>query len=527
LSKKTWILVAAVIGSGIVFLDSTVVNIALPEIGRDLESDLFGVLEGQSYIYYGYLLSLSALLILAGALADFFGRKRLFVIGLVGFGVTSVMCGLAPNLDLLILARVLQGAAGAILVPGSLAIISSCFDGEEEGRAFGVWAGASAATTIFGPALGGFLVSAVSWRAVFLINVPLILFGLWVTARHVPESRDESAHGRFHWSGAIAIAIAVGGLTFGAIRGEAQDWSGAEIYVSLGLGALALVAAPIMMMRARNPLIPPKLFRSRNFTVTNISTLVIYGALYVAFQYNALYMIGTLDYNELGYGLAVIPGSLFLAFFSARFGALAARLGPRIFMTIGPIIMGIGLLWFARIPVDSEGWRPELSDLGSPVPPAGYVVDVLPALAVFGIGLMVMVAPLTTALMRSVPVKNSGVASAVNNAISRAGPQLVGALLFIAIGASFASALESQPAAERASAEAAVEEISPLNAPPKGASEGLADAIKDASTSAFHTAMIVSAGLCFAGAVVNGAGIRNEDLREESPEEASGPESVA
>ena len=521
MNRKTWILVATVIGSGIVFLDSTVVNIALPEIGRELPSGAFGVLEGQSYVYYGYLLSLSAILILAGALADFYGRRKLFVLGLGGFGVTSVMCGLAPNLDLLVVARILQGAAGAILVPGSLAIISSCFDGEEEGRAFGIWAGASAATTILGPALGGFLVSSFSWRAVFLINIPFILFGLWVTAAHVPESKDESAEGRFHWSGAIAVALAVGGLTFGAIRGEAQDWATAEAYISLVVGAAALVAVPVMMKRSRNPLIPLELFRSRNFTVTNVSTLLIYGALYVVFQFTALFMIGTLGYNELGYGLSVIPGSVFLALFSSRFGALASRFGPRIFMTVGPAIMGLGLLWFARLPRTSESWRAELGDLASLVPPSDYVIDVLPALIVFGIGLMVMVAPLTTALMRSVPVRNSGVASAVNNAISRVGPQLVGALLFVAISASFTAAFES--ASRDVADRAILDEISPLNAPPPGAGRELSVAVEEASTSALHLAVLVSAGLCFLGAAVNGLGIRNEALRNEA---LGGPEAT-
>jgi EmrB/QacA subfamily drug resistance transporter len=510
-----------------VFLDSTVVSVALPEIGRDLPSTTLEVLEGQSYVYYGYLLSLSALLILAGGLADFYGRRKLFGIGMAGFGITSVICGLAPTLDLLVLARVLQGAAGAILVPGSLAIISASFSGEEEGRAFGIWAGASAATTIFGPALGGFLVTSISWRAVFLINVPLVVFGLWATLKHVPESRDESAHGRFHWAGAVAVAIAVGGLTFGAIRGEATDWESAVAFLSLALGAVALVAVPIMMLRASNPLIPPKLFRSRNFTVTNISTLVIYGAIYVTFQFMALYVIGTLGYNELGYGIATIPSSVFLVLFSTKFGTLAARYGPRLFMAVGPAIMGLGLLWFARIPSDSAAWLPELGDPGSLVPPSEYLIDVLPGLVVFGIGLMVMVAPLTTALMRSVPVENSGVASAVNNAISRVGPQLAGALLFIAISASFVAALQDAPVTERGSSNIDVNEISPLNAPPPEAGEELSAAIEDASTSSFSLAMLVGAGLCFAGAAVNAVGIRNEHLREEPSDETVGDQTAA
>src|SRR6476661_67511 len=224
LSFKRWILVAAVLGSGIVFLDSTVVNVALPRIGRDLPRSLFGVLEGQSYVYNAYLLTLSTLLILAGALNDYYGRKRMFLYGLIGFGLTSVLCGVAPNMELLVLFRVLQGAAGAMLVPGSLALITANFSGEEQGRAFGVWAGASAATTVLGPFVGGLLVDTISWRAAFLINVPLVAVALWATYRHVPESRDEQASSEFDWLGALIVGLAVGGLAFGAIYGQERNW---------------------------------------------------------------------------------------------------------------------------------------------------------------------------------------------------------------------------------------------------------------------------------------------------------------
>src|SRR5437016_9983920 len=210
-ARKRWTLVAAILGSGIVFLDSTVVNVALPKIGQQLRSHLFGVLEGQSYVYNGYLLTLSAFLILAGALSDYYGRRRMFVLGLVGFGLTSAACGLAPNLELLILFRILQGAAGALLVPGSLSIITATFAGEERGRAFGLWAGASAATTILGPFVGGLLVEGISWRAAFFLNLPLLVVALYATLGHVPESRDEDASGHFDWLGAAVIFLAVGG----------------------------------------------------------------------------------------------------------------------------------------------------------------------------------------------------------------------------------------------------------------------------------------------------------------------------
>src|SRR6476660_4868836 len=235
MTTKRWILAAAVLGSGIVFLDSTVVNVALPRIGRDLPRLFLGVLEGQSYVYNAYLLTLSALLILAGALNDFYGRRRMFLYGLVGFGATSVLCGLAPNMELLVLFRVLQGAAGALLVPGSLALLTANFSGEEQGRAFGVWAGASGATTILGPFVGGLLVDSISWRAAFLINIPLVLIAVYATARHVQESRDETASSHFGWLGAGVVALAVGGLAFGAIRGQQEEWHGVVAYVSLAI----------------------------------------------------------------------------------------------------------------------------------------------------------------------------------------------------------------------------------------------------------------------------------------------------
>jgi EmrB/QacA subfamily drug resistance transporter len=500
-------LVAVVFGSGIVFLDSTIVPVALPKIGEELSSEVLGRLEAQSYVYYGYLLSLSALLILAGSLTDRFGRKRMFTFGLVGFGVTSALCGLAPNLDLLVVGRVLQGVAGAFLVPGSLAIITSSFKGEEQGRAFGIWAGASAATTILGPVVGGILVSTVSWRAAFLINLPLVAWAIWATLAYVPESRDEEAAGKFHWTGAGVVALAVGGLTFGAIRGEATQWEEATAFVSLAVGVVAAVAFPIVMKRSPHPLVPLELFRSRNFSVTNVSTLLIYGAIYVTFQFLALFMIGVLLYDEIGFGIAGIPTSIFLALFSTKFGTLADRYGPRIFMSLGPAVMGLGLLWFVRTPARSEPWDVDFGDLSTLVPPGDYFVDILPALVVFGIGLMIMVAPLTTALMRSVPERNTGVASAFNNAVSRVGPQLAGALLFILISASFYSSLTEQVPDVDTSNPTFREDVTPLNRVGDSVSGRVEDAATDASTDAFHLAMLVSAGLCFGGAAVNAVGI--------------------
>jgi len=519
---KRWILAAAVLGSGIVFLDSTVVNVALPRIGRDLPRLFLGVLEGQSYVYNAYLLTLSALLILAGALSDFYGRRRMFLYGLVGFGATSALCGLAPNMELLVLFRVLQGTAGAVLVPGSLALLTANFSGEEQGRAFGVWAGASGATTILGPVVGGLLVDTVSWRAAFLINIPLVAVAAWATWRHVPESRDDQASGQFDWIGAIIVGLAVGGLAFGTIYGQQRDWKDPIGYAAIAVGILATIALPLYMTRARHPLIPLGLFRSRNFTVTNISTMLIYGALYVTFYYLALFQQGTIGYSPTAAGVAGIPGTLFLIFFSARFGALAARFGARWFMAAGPLLMAAGVLWFARVPSDSTPWRLEPGSPASYLPPVSYFTDFLPGSILFGLGIMMLVAPLTTALMTSVPVRNSGVASAINNAISRVGPQLAGALIFVFLTANFYAYLASRISAD-VSSEAFRARVSPLNTP---ADPSLIGVVRDASTSSFHIAMVLGAVLLVLGGAVNAAGIVDRAIRKPA-EEAAVPAGAA
>src|SRR6266545_3288383 len=366
---ERWTLFAAILASGIVFLDSTVVTVALPRIGRELPSSLFGVLEGQSYIYNAYLLTLSALLVLAGALNDYFGRRRMFALGLAGFLVTSLLCGVAPSMELLIVFRILQGAAGALLVPGSLALLTATFTGEAQGRAFGLWSGASAATTILGPFVGGMLVDSISWRAAFLINVPLCVIALWATIAFVRESRDESATGSFDWLGAGVVALAVGGLSFGTIYSQQREWRDPLGIAVLAVGALATFALPVLMLTRRDPLIPPALFRSRNFTVTNLSTFLIYGALYVIGYFLTLFVQGTVGYTAAAAGLAFVPSGLFLVLLSSRFGALAGRHGPRRFMAVGPALMCLGVLWYTRIPATTEPWVFAFDDPRTYVPP--------------------------------------------------------------------------------------------------------------------------------------------------------------
>jgi EmrB/QacA subfamily drug resistance transporter len=507
---QRWTLTAAILGSGIVFLDGTIVNIALKRIGQELPTSFLGVFEGQAYVQSGYLAVLAALLIIAGALADVYGRRRIFVIGLLGFGATSILCGIAPSLEFLVLARVLQGAAGALLVPGSLAIITATFDGPARARAFGLWAAATSALTVFGPIVGGLVVDNLSWRLAFLINVPLVAIAVWASIRHVAESRDPNADPRFDWIGAVVGAGAIGGLAFGAIRGQERQWSDNLAWIALAVGVVCLVLFPILMATRPRPLVPLSLFRIRDFAVINLSTFLIYGALYVTFLYTALLYQGTLGYSALAAAVVGFPSGVLLALLSARVGGLVGRFGPRIFLVAGPLIMAAGQLWLARIPATSAPWLAELSNPASLIPPTDVLVDVLPAVILFGIGISLVVAPLTSTLMSSIPTGNSGLGSAINNALSRVGQPLIGALIFVAITASFYSALGAKVPGLDPSDPAVRAAIVPLNPPKANVPAEVAAAAKDASVDAFHLAALVSVGLLVAGAAANGLGLREE-----------------
>lgn len=504
-TQQRWVLTATVLASGAVFLDSTVVNVALPKMGQELKSALFATLEAQSYVYNGYLLTLSALLILAGALCDYYGRKRIYTLGLWGFGLTSGLCALASNMDFLILARVLQGVAGALLVPGALAIIGSSFSKAEQGRAFGIWSAASAATTLLGPLVGGTLVDTIGWRVAFLINIPLVLLALYAL-RHVDESHGAGAAGRFDWLGAATIALAVGGLSYGAIRGQEQNWHDPAAFVALGLGFVAALVFPFQMRRTANPLVPLSLFASRNFAVINLSTFLIYGALYVSGYYQAIFFQGTLGYTALAAGAIGLPIGLLLTLFSARVGLLLGRYSLRFFLTVGPGLMMLGMLWLTRIPSDSSAWQARASFPASLWPSLGYWSDVFPGMLFMAAGLTLLVAPLTTGLMASVSPERTGLGSAINNAVSRVGPQLAGALVFVLITASFYANLQARTGLEVGSAQVRTT-IAPLNKPAPSVNPTNARAAHQASTDAFRLAMGLCAGLLAAGALVNGLGL--------------------
>ena len=508
-AAQRWTLTATVLSSAVVFLDSTVVNVALPRISRDLPSSLFGGLEAQSYVYNGYLLTLSSLLILAGALSDAYGRKRVFGIGLIGFALTSLLCGVAPTMELLIVARLLQGASGALLVPGALALIGAGFAPSEQGRAFGIWSSASAAMTIIGPTVGGVLVDGAGWRWAFLLNLPLLIFALVALSKiEIADSRLEG-DARFDWLGAAVIALAVGGLAFGGIRGQERNWQDVSAFVALGVGTVATLAFVPLMRASSHPLVPLSLFNSRNFAVINLSTFLIYGALYVSGYYQAIFLQGTLGYTALAAGLSGLPTGVLLALFSARVGALSAKYGLRVFLTLGPALMALGILWLARLPEGSSAWTARIADLSSLIPSSGYLTDVLPGLLVFGVGLLLLVAPLTTGLMGSVPQSRTGLGSAINNAISRVGPQLAGAVIFIFITSSFYASLSQQTGLDSNSSTVRAQ-FAPLSAPAGDASPSQQISARAASHGAFSLAMLLCATLLVGGAAVNGLGLQRD-----------------
>ncbi|MDH5244597.1 MAG: MFS transporter [Chloroflexota bacterium] len=508
--RQRWTLVATIIGSGAVFLDGTIVNVALPRIGRELPASMVGVLEGQTYIVSGYLAVLAALLILAGALSDHYGRRRVFAIGLASFAVASALCGLAPTMEWLIVFRLMQGGAGALLVPGSLALISGCFEGAERGRAFGIWAASTSALTLIGPLVGGLLVDTIGWRFAFLVNVPILAFALWVTIVRVEESADLDTSSRFDWLGSLVAALAVGGLSIGLIRGQELEWQDPFAWAALVTGVIALIAFPILMATRRDPLVPLDLFRSRSFSTINLSTFFVYGALYVTLSYQGLVLQNVLGYTALAAGAASLPMGICLSLLSTRVGTVAGRIGARPFVVIGPLVMAGGLLWYTRLPVDSDPWLATFGDPSTLVPPVSALVDVLPAVLLYGIGISLVVAPLTSTLMGSVPGRLAGLGSAINNAISRVGQPLVGAVIFIVVSAGFYATLGTLATGLDVGSEATRRAFPPLNPPDAAATADQVAAANAASMSAFHQAMFVAVALLVVGALVNWYGLREQ-----------------
>ncbi|MGE2814322.1 MFS transporter [Mycobacterium heidelbergense] len=407
-----WLIAAAVLGSGIALLDGTVVNVALPAIGREMGAGL----TGQQWVLDGYLLTLSALLLAGGAAGDRYGRRRIFVAGLVVFTAASLGCGVAPTIGWLIGARLVQGVGAAALVPGSLALIDAGIADEDRGRAVGVWAGMSGVTTALGPFIGGWLVDTASWRWVFFLNVPLAVAVGWIASRHVSESRDPTVRGRPDILGTAAITVGLAGVIYALIEFPSRGWTLATV-TAAAVGAAALVAFPLIEARARSPLLPLNLFRSWQFTGANLTTLAVYTAVGGALFLLALQLQQSLRYSALAAGLSMLPLTIIMLIGSPWAGALAQRTGPRLPMTVGPLIAAAGLALMTRI-----------------APAATYLAAVLPAVVVFGVGLAITVAPLTAAVLSAVPDSYAGTASGVNNAIARIAGLIAIAVLPVAAG---------------------------------------------------------------------------------------------
>jgi EmrB/QacA subfamily drug resistance transporter len=401
-----WVLLTTVLGSGLVMLDGTVVNVALERIGTDLGAGF----DGLQWTVNAYTLSLASLILLGGSLGDHFGRRRVFVVGVAWFALASLLCGLAPNLELLIVGRTLQGVGGALLTPGSLALISASFHGSDRAAAVGAWSGLGGIAAAVGPFLGGWLVEW-SWRAVFLVNLPLAAVVVAVALRHVPESRDRDAPPGLDVPGTLLAVVALGALTWSLTALGAQGVGAVPLAV-LGLGAAALAMFVVVERRSPHPLVPPLLFADRTFTAANIVTLLVYGALGVVFLLLVLQLQVVGGFSPLAAGTALLPVTAVMLVFSARAGDLAQRIGPRLPMTVGPLLSAAGLLLLQRIG-----------------PGASWVVDVLPAALVFGAGLTLTVAPLTATVLASAPDRYAGSASGVNNAVARAAGLLSVALI--------------------------------------------------------------------------------------------------
>jgi len=455
-ARGRWVLLAAVLGSGIALLDATVVNVALPTLGRELDADL-GDLQ---WTVNAYVLMLAALILLGGSLGDRFGRRRVFVVGALWFGVASLLCGLAPSVEALIAARALQGVGAALLTPGSLALIQACFVPADRARAVGAWSGLGGIAAAVGPFVGGLLVE-VSWRLVFLINLPLCVVVVVVALRHVPESRDPQANPRIDVAGALLGALGLAGVTYALVSAGGR---GASVTVlTTGLAGLAgLVAFLSVERRSAHPMLPLGVFASRQFTAGNAVTFAVYAALGGVFFLLVVQLQVVAGFSPLAAGTSLVPITVLMLVLSPRAGALSARTGPRLPMTVGPLLCAVGVLLLRRVDAD-----------------AGYLTDVLPGVVVFGLGLSATVAPLTVTVLAAAPDRLAGVASGVNNAVARTAGLLAVAVLPLAAGL-------------------------PGPDDPVGFDRG------------FDRAMVLAAALLAVGAVVSALAIRNTTQSDQS-----------
>jgi EmrB/QacA subfamily drug resistance transporter len=403
------VVLAAVLGSGMAMLDGTVVNVALRTIGRELDASLAQL----QWVTNGYLLMLASLILLGGALGDRLGRRRVFIVGVVWFALASLVCGLAPNVELLIAARVLQGIGGALLTPGSLAIIEAVFAPADRGRAIGSWSGLGSIAAAIGPFVGGGLVEYANWRWIFLINAPVAALTVLAALKYVPETSTASV-GRFDVPGAVLAALSLGGLTYCLI-----EWHTDLAVPALIVGLVAGVAFLLVERRSRHPMLPLGLFSSRTFSAANAMTLLVYAALGAVTFFLVIDLQTVLGYGPLEAGMSLFPITVLMLFLASRGGALGTRIGPRLPMTVGPMVMAVATAWLSRVDAGSSYWT-----------------AVLPPLVVFGVGLAALVAPLTATVLEAAPADHAGIASGVNNAVARAGSLFAVAALPVAVGLS-------------------------------------------------------------------------------------------
>lgn len=407
------LLATTIVGSGMAMLDGTIVNVALPRIGEELGASVAGL----QWILDGYMLALAALILVAGSLGDRYGRRRTYVIGVVWFGVASGLCAAAQSTEMLVATRILQGIGGALLTPGSLAILQASFAHDARARAIGAWSGLGGIAAAAGPLLGGLLVQVWSWRLAFLINVPLAVVVVFMARKYVPESRDTEATGHPDFGAAALGAIGLAGITGALVEAPGRGIGDPIVLVAAVLGVLGLGSFVFLQHRSAEPLVPPSLFRDRTFTLSNALTFVVYAALGGVMMLMVMQLQVSLGYSPTAAGISGLPITLIMLLLSGRSGALAQRIGPRTQLVVGPIVVGIGMLLMLRI-----------------APGASYIGAVLPAVVVFGLGLAIVVAPVTATVLAAAPDRFAGVASGVNNAIARSGGLLAVAVLPAAAG---------------------------------------------------------------------------------------------
>jgi len=496
-SARQWTLVATIIGSSLTFIDATVVNVALPA----LQADLHATITDLQWVIEAYALFLGSLILVGGSMGDQFGRRRVFLIGVLLFTLASIACGLAASTRALIVARAIQGAGAAFLVPGSLAIISATFDDAERGGAIGTWSGFSAITSAIGPVVGGWLIEHISWRAIFFLNVPLAAVVMVLSLRFMGESRDDTRGSRVDWTGAALAVIGLGGMTYGLLEGPRPGASLSIVLTAIAAGIVALASFVIVERRVSSPMLPMGLFRSRTFTLANVLTLLLYGGLGTMLWLVPLNLIQVQHYTATAAGAAFLPFPILMFLLSRWSGGLVARVGSRLPLTVGPIVAAVALALYAR---------PEIG--------GSYWTTFFPPVVIGGFGMAIVVAPLTTTAMTAVETQHAGVASGVNNAFARVAGLIAIAIFGIVLVRAFDTrvgpALDQLrlPAAARAALDREMPKLAGATIDPSletAQRAGVQRAIDMAFVSAFRLVMIATALLALAAAAA-GALIRQQ-----------------